>query len=149
MSSTRKCRQPRGAFSTASSKSISTPTQTRAHALRIAVLASPVSPLRPAQLGGAQAFICDLARGLTQRGHEVTLHCTEGSEVPGVQLALVPQPDDATAALVMPGGAEPPLAPGVAAAIARMFGDIRDLQVDAVSQHAFDAPAFEAADGLP
>jgi len=117
--------------------------------LRIAVLASPVSPLRPAQLGGAQAFICDLARGLTQRGHDVTLHCTEGSDVPGVRLALVPQPDDATAALVMPGGAEPPPAPGVAAAIARMFGDIRDLQVDAVSQHAFDAPAFEAARGLP
>ncbi len=113
------------------------------------MLASPVSPLRPAQLGGAQAFICDLARGLTQRGHQVTLHCTEGSDVPGVRLALLPQPDDATAALVMPGGAEPPPAPGVAAAIALMFDAIQDLHVDAVSQHAFDAPAFEAARGLP
>jgi glycosyltransferase involved in cell wall biosynthesis len=117
--------------------------------LRIAVVASPVTPLRPAQLGGAQAFICDLARGLTHRGHEVTLHCAEGSEVPGVRLAAVPQPDDAADALVMPGGAEPPPAPGVASAIARMFGDIRDLQVDAVSQHAFDAPAFASSRGLP
>jgi len=113
------------------------------------VVASPVTPLRPAQLGGAQAFICDLALGLVRRGHEVTLHCAEGSDVPGVRLAAVPLPDDATAALVMPGGADPPPAPGVASAIARMFGDIRDLQVDAVSQHAFDAPAFESARGLP
>lgn len=113
------------------------------------MIASPVSPLRAAQLGGAQAFICDLARGLTQRGHDVTLHCAEGSEVPGVRLATVPLPDDATAALVMPGGAEPPPAPGVAAALGRMLGEVRDLQVEAVSQHAFDAPAFEGARGLP
>jgi Glycosyl transferases group 1 len=69
--------------------------------------------------------------------------------VPGVRLVHVPLPDDATAALVMPGGAEPPPAPGVAAAIARMLGDINDLHVDAVSQHAFDAPAIEGAGGLP
>ncbi len=112
------------------------------------MVASPVSPLRPAQLGGAQAFICDLARGLTRRGHEVTLHCAEGSDVPGVRLVAVPRPDDATEALVMPGGAAPPPTPAVAAAIARMFDDIRKLQVDAVSQHAFDAPAFEGARGL-
>src|SRR6185312_10076011 len=93
----------------------------RLGALRIAVVASPVTPLRPAQLGGAQAFVCDLARGLVERGHDVTLHCAEGSDVPGVRLALVPRPDDADRALVMPGGAEPPPAPQVAAAIARML----------------------------
>jgi UDP-glucose:tetrahydrobiopterin glucosyltransferase len=117
--------------------------------VRIAVVASPVTPLRPAQLGGAQAFVCDLARGLTERGHEVTLHCAEGSEVAGVRLVQVPPPEDAVAALVMPGGPEPPPTPQVAAAIARMFADIRDLRVDAVSQHAFDAPAFASARGLP
>ena len=117
--------------------------------MRIAVIASPVTPLRPAQLGGAQAFVCDLANGLTQRGHEVTLHCAAGSDVPGVKLMPVPAPPDATAALVMPGGAEPPPAPGVAAAIRRMFRDVRDLGVDAVSQHAFDAPAIDHSRGLP
>ena len=55
--------------------------------MRIAVVASPVTALRPAQLGGAQAFICDLARGLTELGHDVTLHCASGSEVAGVRLA--------------------------------------------------------------
>src|SRR5256885_3571310 len=111
--------------------------------MRIAVVASPVTPLRRAQLGGAQAFICDLALGLARRGHDVTLHCAEGSEVPGVRLATVPAPRDAQAALVMPGGAAPPPAPGVAAALAAMFERVAADRVDVVSQHAFDAPAFE------
>ena len=117
--------------------------------MRVAIVASPVSALRPAQLGGAQAFICDLALGLSQRGHEVTLHCAEGSVVDGVRLVTVPLPRDASSALVMPGGAEPPPAPGVDAAIKSMLDGVRELDVDAVSQHAFDAAAFDIADGLP
>jgi glycosyltransferase involved in cell wall biosynthesis len=117
--------------------------------VRIAVVASPVTPLRPAQLGGAQAFISDLALGLARRGHDVTLHCTEGSELAGVRLVTVPAPRDAATALVMPGGAAPPPAPGVAAALAQMFETISSADVDVISQHAFDAPAFELARGLP
>ena len=117
--------------------------------MRIAVVASPVSPLRPAQLGGAQAFICDLALGLARRGHSVTLHCAEGSELEGVRLVTVPMPRDAASALVMPGGPEPPSAPGVDAAIALMLDQVRALAVDAASQHAFDAAALELATGLP
>src|SRR5690242_6801640 len=113
--------------------------QTKAELLRIAVVASPVTPLRPAQLGGAQAFVCDLALGLARRGHQVTLHCAEGSELEGVRLLTVPAPSDAAAALVMPGGAEPAPTPGVDAAIEAMFDSIRKLDVDAISQHAFDA----------
>lgn len=117
--------------------------------MKIAVVASPVTPLRAAQLGGAQAFISDLAAGLAHRGHDVTLHCAEGSEVPGVRLAMVPAPKDAVAALVMPGGAPPPPAPGVAGALAEMFEGIASAGVDVVSQHAFDAPAFELSRRLP
>jgi glycosyltransferase involved in cell wall biosynthesis len=117
--------------------------------VRIAVVASPVTPLRPAQLGGAQAFVCDLALGLYRRGHEVTLHCAAGSEVAGVRLATVPAPADAAEALVMPGGSEPPVAPGVASALAAMFDSIASSSVDVVSQHAFDAPAFELAAAMP
>jgi len=112
------------------------------------VVASPVTPLRPAQLGGAQAFVCDLAVGLAARGHDVTLHCADESEVAGVRLVTVPAPLDAAAALVMPGGAEPPPAPGVAAALEAMFESI-PAGVDAISQHAFDAPAFAFARGRP
>ncbi|HSS61062.1 MAG TPA: glycosyltransferase [Candidatus Limnocylindrales bacterium] len=116
--------------------------------MRIAIVASPVTPLRPAQVGGAQAFVCDLAAGLARRGHDVTLHCAEGSELDGVRLVTVPAPRDAVAALVMPGGGEPPPAPGVAAALATMFESIPS-GVDVISQHAFDAPAFTLARGRP
>lgn len=117
--------------------------------MKIAVVASPVTPLRPAQLGGAQAFVTDLTSGLTRRGHDVTLYCPEGSDVAGARLFTVPLPADAQAALVMPGGGRPRSAPGVEAAIAAMFRSISAGSFDAVSQHAFDAPAFEHARGLP
>ena len=117
--------------------------------MRIALVASPVTPLRPAQLGGAQAVVTDLATGLAARGHDVTLHCTEGSEVAGVRLETVPLPADAEVALVMPRGAHPPPAPGVAAALAAMFEAIARHRPDVISQHAFDAPAFELARGMP
>jgi len=117
--------------------------------VRIAFVAAPVTPLQPAQLGGAQAVACDIAVGLARRGHDVTMHCAEGSDVPGVRLAMVPAPRDAAAALVMPGGAPPRPAPGVAAAFAAMFDAVRAMNPDAVSQHAFDAPAFELARDMP
>src|SRR5712691_10426826 len=63
--------------------------------MRIAVVASPVTPLRPAQPGGAQAVLCDLAAGLTRRGHDVVLYCAEGSEVDGVKVVTGPSPRDA------------------------------------------------------
>lgn len=116
--------------------------------MRIAVVASPVTPLRPAQPGGAQAMVCDLAIGLARRGHQVAIHCVEGSEVAGVELITVPPPRDAAQALVMPLGRPAPQAPGVAAAISEMFDAIRASRPDVVSQHAFDAPAFDRARGL-
>jgi glycosyltransferase involved in cell wall biosynthesis len=117
--------------------------------VRIAVIASPVTPLRPVQAGGAQAILTDIAIGLTRRGHEVRLFCAEGSTVPGVELVMVPQPSDAAAALVMPAGKPPPPAPGVKAAFEAMFEAVIASEADVVSQHAFDAPAFDLAKDLP
>ena len=93
-------------------------------------------------------MVCDLALGLARRGHRVAIHCVEGSEVPGVELVTVPAPRDAAQALVMPLGLPAPPSPGVAAAIAEMFDAIRSSRPDVVSQHAFDAPAFDHARGL-
>ena len=117
--------------------------------MRIAVVASPVTPLRPAQTGGAQSVICDLAVGMVRRGHNVLLHCAEGSEVAGVELVMVPTPADASKALVMPGGAPAIPTPGVTEAIRAMFRGVETSRPDIVSQHAFDAPAFEMAEMLP
>lgn len=94
-------------------------------------------------------MLTDIATGLVRRGHEVLLFCAEGSEVRGVELVMVPQPSDADAALVMPGGPPPPPAPGVDAAFEAMFEAVTARDVDVVSQHAFDAPAFELAKALP
>lgn len=108
-----------------------------------------MTPIRPVPAGGAQAMLTDIATGLMRRGHEVRLFCAEGSEVPGVELVMVPLPSDAAAALVMPGGPPPPPAPGVKAAFEAMFEAVIASDVDVVSQHAFDAPAFELAKDLP
>src|SRR5258706_8159443 len=117
--------------------------------MRIAVVASPVTPLRPAQPGGAQAVLCDLAAGLTRRGHEVVLYCAEGSEVDGVKVVTVPRPRDAAAALVMPLGRPGPSAPGVDEAIAAILDSVVSRHPDVVSQHAFDAAAFDSSRDLP
>ncbi|MGO8949467.1 MAG: glycosyltransferase [Ktedonobacterales bacterium] len=54
--------------------------------MRIALLAPLVSPIAPPFLGGAQALLADLAAGLAERGHEVTLYAADGSAVPGVNV---------------------------------------------------------------
>lgn len=117
--------------------------------MRIAVIASPVTPLLPAQTGGAQSLLTDLAIGLARRGNEVRLFCAEGSDVHGVKLVMVPRPSDAARALVMPGGPPPAPAPGVAAAFEAIFDAVNSFGPEVVSQHAYDPPAFELAADLP
>lgn len=108
-----------------------------------------MTPLLPAQAGGAQSLLTDLATGLVRRGHDVVLFCAEGSDVPGVTLVMVPRPSDADRALVMPGGPPPAPAPGVAAAFKAIFDAVDTFGPEVVSQHAFDPPAFELAANLP
>jgi glycosyltransferase involved in cell wall biosynthesis len=109
-----------------------------------------VTQLQPAQLGGAQAFLCDLAAGLSHRGHEVLLYCAEGSEVPGVDLIEIPVEPGADQALMMPGSRhEPAVSPAMRRAFELLFKELRRLGADVVSQHAFDAEAIEMSDGLP
>ena len=53
--------------------------------LKIALVAPLVAPIAPPFLGGAQAVIHDLARGLARRGHEVTLFAANGSHLEAVE----------------------------------------------------------------
>ena len=108
------------------------------------MVASLVTTLRPAQAGGAQAFACDLARGLVQRGHIVELYCAAGSEVPGVEVVAIEVAPEVAAARVMPGG---PISAPISAfsdGFERLFTTLRSRGADAVSVHAFDAEVFEA-----
>jgi glycosyltransferase involved in cell wall biosynthesis len=118
--------------------------------LKIAVVASLVTRLQPAQLGGAQAFLSDLATGLAERGHDVLLYCAAGSEVPGVDLIEIPVAPGGDQALVMPGSRDEPAAsPVIRRAFELLFEELRRQRTDVVSQHAFDAEAIEMSDGLP
>lgn len=117
--------------------------------MRLAVVASPVTPLLPVQAGGAQAFLTDLARGLADRGHSVSVYCAAGSAVPGVELVQVPVDAAVARAMVMPGGAPAGAVPELRQAFEALFAELRRRGADAVSQHAFDAEAIELAEGLP
>lgn len=117
--------------------------------MRIGVVASLVAPLREAQLGGAQAFLTDLAGALAVRGHDVAVYCAQGSALEGLRLRPTPVPEGITRALVMPAGPPPPALPGLRNAFTSLFQAVRDDRCDAVSQHAFDAEAIELADDLP
>ena len=54
--------------------------------MKIAIMAPLVTAIREPQRGGSQAFVSDLARGLTGRGHEVHVYAASGSEIPGVEV---------------------------------------------------------------
>ena len=117
--------------------------------MKLAVVASLVTPLLPVQAGGAQAFLTDLARGLAGRGHAVELYCAEGSRVPGVALVRIPVDAAVARGKVMPGGSARAAVPELARAFETLFAELRRRGADAVSQHAFDAEAIELAEGLP
>jgi glycosyltransferase involved in cell wall biosynthesis len=118
--------------------------------MRIAVVAPLVTPLAAAELGGAQAFAADLARALAARGHEVTVYCAAGSELPGLRLATVPVPPAAAArALVMPAGRVAGPEPELRRAFAAVYAQVARDRPHAVTQHAFDAEALELAEELP
>src|SRR5215469_9808439 len=54
--------------------------------MKIAIMAPLVTAIREPQRGGSQAFVSDLARGLTTRGHDVHVYAASGSRIPGVEV---------------------------------------------------------------
>ena len=58
--------------------------------MRVAITTSLVAPLRAAEANGPHAVVIDLARGLSARGHEVTVYATAGSVAEGVDVVHVP-----------------------------------------------------------
>jgi glycosyltransferase involved in cell wall biosynthesis len=58
--------------------------------MRIAEIAPPWIPVPPADYGGIELVVDSLARGLQERGHEVTLFAPEGSQSPGELVSPLP-----------------------------------------------------------
>lgn len=130
--------------------------------MRIALLAPLVSPIAPPFLGGAQALLADLARGLVTRGHAVTLYAAPGSEVPGVEVVPIEVEPGALAPVRVEAGGErvPRHTVGRNAAIEAFLGGYAFMRAfravaanadrhDVLHAHAYDWPAFGYASQQP
>jgi glycosyltransferase involved in cell wall biosynthesis len=118
--------------------------------MRLAIIAPLVAPIREPQRGGSQAFICDLARGLIDRGAEVALYAAAGSELPGVPVVDVGV-DSGTlsASLFRASGGGGGDSAAVESAFAAVYSAVREEEsYDVIHNHAFDAPAISLASGL-
>lgn len=117
--------------------------------MRLAIIAPLVAPIREPQRGGSQAFICDLARGLIGRGHEVTLYAASGSEVPGVPVVDVGVDSQAlSASLYRASGGDVREPAAAESAFAAVYSAVREDRHDVIHNHAFDAPAISLATAL-
>jgi UDP-glucose:tetrahydrobiopterin glucosyltransferase len=124
--------------------------------MRIAIMAPLVTAIREPQLGGSQAFVADLARGLTGRGHDVHVYAATGSQIPGVEVidtGIDPQSLAGTfyRAFGPSAGESGPAGPAAAAAESAFTTAYRAMQVtryDVIHNHAFDAPAVRLATAL-
>jgi glycosyltransferase involved in cell wall biosynthesis len=106
-----------------------------------------VAPIREPQRGGSQAFAADLARGLSDRGHDVHLYAASGSHLTGVEVVDSGVDHRALQATLYRAGA-PRREPATAAAraFATVYAAIGNERYDVVHNHAFDAPAITLAD---
>jgi glycosyltransferase involved in cell wall biosynthesis len=125
--------------------------------LKIAIMAPLVTAIREPQLGGSQAFVSDLASGLTGRGHDVHVYAATGSQIPGVEVIDTGVDPGWLAGTLYraagpSGGAPADPGPQAAAAAESAFtaaySTMRLTRYDVVHNHAFDAPAVRLATTL-
>jgi glycosyltransferase involved in cell wall biosynthesis len=115
--------------------------------MRIALVAPLVTPIVQPYLGGAQALVAELAQGLQQRHHDVTIFAREGSHVPDVASEMITVPESVVPAQFAGPPQERPTDPGFFAQ-ANIFLDLflrlrqRQEEFDVVHAHAFDWPSF-------
>jgi len=121
--------------------------------MKIAIMAPLVTAIREPQRGGSQAFVSDLARGLTGRGHDVHVYAASGSEIPGVDVIDTGVDPESLAATLYrafgpsPGGAAE-AGPAAEAAFTTAYATVRLTRYDVIHNHAFDAPAVRLATAL-
>ena len=121
-------------------------------------MAPLVTAIREPQRGGSQAFVSDLARGLTGRGHDVHVYAASGSEIPGVEVVDTGiDPRSLAGTLYRASGpaageaGETGTADAAAAAesaFTTAYTAMQATRYDVVHNHAFDAPAVRLATAL-
>ena len=123
--------------------------------MKIAIMAPLVTAIREPQRGGSQAFVSDLARGLTGRGHEVHVYAASGSDIPGVEVIDTGVDPRFLAGTLYrasgPAAGEPAAAASAAAeaAFTTAYMAVQAVRYDVIHNHAFDAPAVQLATALP
>ncbi|GCF07458.1 glycosyltransferase [Dictyobacter arantiisoli] len=118
--------------------------------MRIALVAPLVTPIAQPFVGGSQALVADLALGMVQRGHEVTLFAREGSSIPGVKIEPVVVPDSVIPSRFSEPGTAQSADPGFmiqANVFFELFLQLRQRasEFDILHAHAFDWPCFTAS----
>ena len=93
--------------------------------LRLALIASLVSPIREPQCGGAQAFLADLATGLARRGHDVDVFAASGSDIDGVRVVDVGVDASTLARVPLPRRLVPAYRPGAVRGRLRAYSSTR------------------------
>jgi glycosyltransferase involved in cell wall biosynthesis len=124
--------------------------------MKLAIMAPLVTAIREPQRGGSQAFVSDLARGLTGRGHEVHVYAASGSEIRGVEVidtGIDPGSLAGTLFRAFGDAADKPGKPGSAAGAAESafttaYTAMQANRYDVIHNHAFDAPAVTLAAAL-
>jgi glycosyltransferase involved in cell wall biosynthesis len=119
--------------------------------MKIAIMAPLVTAIREPQRGGSQAFVADLARGLTGRGHDVHVYAASGSEIPGVEVIDTGiDPRSLAGTLYRAFGSSAGQADQDAAesAFTTAYMAMQVIRYDVIHNHAFDAPAVRLATAL-
>ena len=118
--------------------------------MRVALVTSLVSPVLPAEANGPHAVVIDLAHGLMRRGHRPTIYAAEGSVAPdGLEMVTLPvEPGAADAAVRHGQRPNPSAVQALARSFQRLFDRLRRDAPDVISQHAYDAAAFDLSAGL-
>ncbi len=118
--------------------------------MKIAIMAPLVTAIREPQQGGSQAFVSDLARGLTGRGHRVQVYAASGSQIPGVEVIDTGvDPESLAGTLYRAFGPARPEPAAAEPAFARAYDLVRKNRYDVIHNHAFDPPAVRLATALP
>jgi glycosyltransferase involved in cell wall biosynthesis len=114
--------------------------------MKIAIVAPLVSAIREPQVGGSQAFVSDLARGLAGRRHTVHVYAATGSQIPGVTVIDTGvDPRSLLATLYRADGRAARDQTAAARAFAGVYAMVRQTRYDIMHSHAFDAPAISLA----
>jgi glycosyltransferase involved in cell wall biosynthesis len=117
--------------------------------VKVAFIAPLVTVINEPQRGGSQAFVSDLASGLTRRGHDVQVYAASGSDIPGAEVIDTGIDPQALAATLYRATGPAAPDPGPAQeAFASVYARVRETRYDVVHNHAFDAPAITLATGL-